>query len=387
MKKIILVAALVASMGIVSSCTSQKDAYISQDLLQAVSDSMDAQFPSDEPGGAILIMQKDSILLAKGCGWCNIENKEPITPETNFCLASVSKQFTAVGILKLCEMGKLSLDDEVRKFFPQFTDTIWNGITVKHIISHSSGLPDARSGYSWLQRVYGDDNRSVAFFDTLSWVRFQPGTAYQYINPTFVLAGRIIEKVSGEPFADFMRKYIFDPAGMQNSKYFEFTANEVSRDEITAVEEPIVNMAHGYEPTDSGWVECDFGEETFFATRADGALYSSLLEMAQWEKALHNGVIVADSTIQKAWTPQISVSESSFATYNGRPNTCYGLGWFIEPATEQNGTVIYHTGENGGFHNIAARYPDKELYVVILSVRPDWSQYDFLQKVEDILGL
>lgn len=386
-KNFSLVVAGALTAGFITSCDPQKGEFVSAEVIQAVSDSLDCLFPAEKPGGAILIMQHDSVLLAKGCGLADMETNTPVTPQTNFCLASVSKQFTAIAVLQLCEQGKMSLDDEVRTFFPQFTDSIWNGITVRHLLSHSSGLPDARSGYTRPQRIYGDDNRSVAFFDTLSYVNFQPGTAYEYINPTFVLAGKIVEIVSGEPFADYMRNHIFEPAGMTSSRYFEFTANEVSPDNITAEEEPIENMAHGYEPTDSGWVECDFGETTFFATRPDGGLYSSVLEMGKWEKALLNGVLLSDSLVQEAWTIQNKVSESRFSDYNTRPNTGYGYGWFIESAVENHCTVIYHTGENGGFHNIIAHYPEKDVTVVLLSTRADWSQYDFLKTIAGMMGL
>jgi len=386
MKKTILALALTISVGAISSC-SQKDSYVSKKNLKEVCDSMDMMFPEDAPGAALLIMQKDSVILTKCCGWGDIVTKDPITPETNFCLASISKQFTAVAILKLCEQGKMSLDDKVRSFFPQFTDTIWNKITVRQLLSHSSGLPDARNGYTYLQRVYGNDDRSVEFFDSLNTLSSQPGTTFLYNNPAYVLAGKIIEKVSGEPFADFMRKNILDPAGMKNSQYFEFTANEITAEEITAEEQPIINMAHGYVDNGKGWEEKDFGEDTFFATRPDGGLYSSVSDMALWEKALHSGILMKDEVLKQAWVPQISVSESEMPSSENHLATGYGLGWFIEESTDKSGTVYYHEGVNGGFRNIVARYSEQEIMIVLLSVRPYVSQYEYLQKIEAILGL
>lgn len=356
--------------------------------MKQIHELMQAQFAANEPGAAILILQGDSLLLAEGYGLSDMQTKRPMTVETNCCLASISKQFTAIGILQLCEAGRMSLQDEVRMYFPQLTDPIWDGVTVAHLLSHSSGIPDARRDYPREEKITADDNKSVAYMDTLTWRRFAPGEAYEYINPTFVLAGKIIEKVSGEEFSEYMRKHIFAKAHMPNTMYF------------TPENEPLIkNMAHGYEWVgDEGdenglWSEYDYGEETFFATRPDGALYTSVWEFALWEKALRAGTLVSREWAEKAWTPMTYCTGSPYESYNVRENTYYGLGWFIEPAYTDSITgvthpkVIYHTGENGGFHNIAARYPEQNVLVVILSTRPDWNQYEMLQKLEDILGL
>lgn len=357
----------------ISSCSDKK-----MPEIEKIDKLMSAQFPSAEPGAAIAILRGDEVLLEKGYGLADMNTLSPVTPETFFCLASISKQFTATAILQACEKGTISLEDEVRSYFPQFTDPIWDGVRIKHLISHSSGLPDARSRYTREEKVLADDNRSLEYFDDLDWCRFLPGESYEYINPTFVLAGRILENLSGKDFNDYMRENIFNPAGMKEAVYFK--ASEEDR---------IPHRSHGYmKDEESGkWVEYDYGEETFFATRADGALYTSVHEFMQWERALRSNILISESTREDAHTPHTLVSDSPYETYNVRPNTWYGYGWFIEPATENGGKVIYHTGENGGYHNIAARYPDSNTLVVILSTRPDWDQYEMLQMIEEALNL
>lgn len=349
-----------------------------------VDELMSRQFPDSLPGAAILVMRDDSVLLVKGYGLADMEKQTKVTPETNFCLASISKQFTAIGILQLCEAGRMSLQDEVRMYFPQLTAPIWDGVTVAHLLSHSSGIPDARRGYPREEKITADDNKSVAYMDTLTWRRFAPGEAYEYINPTFVLAGKIIEKVSGEEFGEYMSNHVFAKAQMPNTIYF------------TPENEPLIkNMAHGYEwvNANGAWSEYDYGEETFFATRPDGALYTSVWEFCQWEQALRAGTVVSQEWAEKAWTPTTCCTGSPYESYNVREHTYYGLGWFVEPSYTdpttgvQHQKVVYHTGENGGFHNIAARYPEQKALVVILSTRPDWNQYEMLQQIEAIMGL
>ena len=148
------------------------------------------------------------------------------------------------------------------------------------------------------------------------------------------------------------------------------------------------------------WYEYDLGEETFFATRPDGGLYTSTHEFVQWEKFLRK-VDSLSTTLQKkdlspfnfhfsirsAWTPQVQVSGSPWSDYQNRPNTWYGYGWFIEPATDSTKTVIYHTGDNGGFKILAARYPEDDVLVLVFANRADWDRYALKQQIEQIFGL
>lgn len=350
-------------------------------------------FPPDEPGAAVLILKGDDILFDKGYGVADLETKKPIDGNTFFNIASVSKQFTAVAILQLAEAGKLSLEDPVAMYFP-FEQAFWKEVRIKHLLSHSSGVPDARGGIPRELKITGDEALALSYLPDVTELHFLPGSAYEYINPTYVLCGAIVEKVSGQPFDTYVTEHIFLPAGMKQTLYFD-----------PAHQDRIPNMAHGYEYADveempeertadtkpadgpKQWYEYDYGEETFFATRPDGGIYTSTHEFVQWEKALRANTVLPEASRRDAQSPHTSVSDSPWSDYQNRPNTWYGYGWFIEPKTDTSKEVIYHTGDNGGFKILAARYPEDDALVLIFANRADWDRYDTMQKVEAILGL
>ena len=348
-------------------------------------------FPEQEPGAAVLIMQGNDIVFDKGYGIADINTKKPIDGNTFFNIASVSKQFTATAILQLAEKGKIALEDPVNKYYPEFKQDFWKGIKIKHLLSHSSGIPDARNGLTRQQRIEGDEQLALSYLTKLDFVHFAPGTNYEYINPTYVLLGDLVAKISGEDFTSYMERHIFRPAGMKSTLYFDRFHQDL-----------IPNMAHGYEYGDltgmseehsassdarggkKDWYEYDFGEETFFATRPDGGIYTSTHDFVKWEQALRNHKVLTEESLLKAWSPQIRVTGSEWSDYQNRPNTWYGLGWFIEPPTDSTKTVIYHTGDNGGFQILAARYPEDNGLVLVFSNRHDWDRYALMQQIEHL---
>ena len=371
------------------SCTNSSDKQAVAKLDKLCS----SLFPADEPGAAVLIMKGDDILFDKGYGIADIDTKVPIDGNTFFNIASVSKQFTAVAILQLAEAGKLSLEDPVSKYFPEFKAPFWKDIQIKHLLSHSSGVPDARGGIPRELKIKGDEALAMSYLPDLDFVHFQPGTAYEYINPTFVMCGAIVEKVSGQPFAEYVTEHILRPAGMENTQYFDPEHQDL-----------IPNMAHGYEYADvedmpeertadssqaggpKNWYEYDYGEETFFATKPDGGMYSSTHEFVLWEKALRDNKVLSEASRVDAQSPHTFASDSPWSDYQNRPNTWYGYGWFIEPETDATKEVIYHTGDNGGFKILAARYPADDALVLIFANRADWDRYPLMQQIESIFG-
>ena len=387
MKKLVFF--LLISLTLMVSCAenTEKEQVAKLDQLCA------SLFPADEPGAAVLVLKGDNIIFDKGYGIADIDTRIPIDGNTFFNIASVSKQFTAVAILQLAEQGKLSLEDPVSKYFPEFKAPFWKDIQIKHLLSHSSGVPDARGGIPRELKIKGDEALAMSYLPDLDHLHFQPGTAYEYINPTFVLCGAIVEKVTGQLFVDYVAENIFRPAGMKRTLYFD-----------PAHQELIPNMAHGYEyadvedmpeertadanPSDTpkDWYEYDYGEETFFATRPDGGIYSSTHEFVEWEKALRANKVLSEASRVDAQSPHTYVSDSPWSDYQNRPNTWYGYGWFIEPKTDATKEVIYHTGDNGGFKILAARYPEDNALVLIFANRADWDRYEVMQQIEEIFG-
>lgn len=216
--------------------------------------------------------------------------------------------------------------------------------------------------------------QSIGFLKELDHLHFEPGTAYEYQNPTFQLCYPIIEQLSGKTFDQYMRDQIFTPAGMEETVYFE-----ANRD--------IPRMAHGYITEDKGetWQEYDYGEETFFATKADGGIYTSTHEFAKWEKALQDNLLLQEATKEKAHSSITNVSGSTFSSYQNRPYTSYGYGWFIEEKPDMP-KKVYHTGDNGGFQIYAGRFPAKKILVLVFENRNDRSRWKMVEEIDAILN-
>ena len=325
----------------------------------------------NEPGAAVVIYQGKETIYSRCFGMADLDTRTPVTLETNFCIASVSKQFSAVALLLLAEDGKLSLNDPLSKFFPEFKAPFFNDITLHHILSHTSGIPDARPRDDRNFVLYSTDVSSVQYMRTLDHLNFQPGTQYEYINPTFQLIYQIVERVSGMPFETYMQKNIFDRIGMKTCCYFE-------RDR------KIANMAHGYQRDANGlWQEYDYGEESFFATKADGALYCSINDFVRWERALRDNRLWTAASKRLAYQPWISIPRD--AEYGYQPYTGYGYGFFVQDYPGEP-THIYHLGDNGGFTIYAGKIPERDLLFLFFSTRPDIDRMGIVNEVYHLLG-
>jgi Beta-lactamase class C and other penicillin binding proteins len=387
--------AAVAAISAFAFCTRRVDGNRGEERFRELDSLLTELFPEGEPGAAVLVMEGDSVVYDKGFGVAILgDQATAISGETSFNIASCSKQFTSAAILQLACKGLLDLDSSIAALFPEYSNSIWERVTVRHLLSHSSGVPDKRGYLTREQKIHGDEELALEYLTSLTELNFEPGTAYEYINPTYVLLGKLVERISGMEFTEYVKRNIFTPAGMNRTLYFDRDHQEL-----------IPSMAHGYEYEDvstmpeertassvsgtsvKNWFEYDFGEETFFATRPDGGIYTSTREFAKWERALRSGKILSEKMLEEAWTPHTQVSGSPFSDYQNRPNTWYGYGWFIEPATAYSPLVIYHTGDNGGFKILAARYPQSSTLVLVFANRADWDRYAVKTRIEEILGL
>ena len=159
---------------------------------------------TNEPGAAVLIMKNGKKVFERCYGIADITSQKHITPRTNFCIASVSKQFSAVAIMQLAEKKLLSLDDNLKKFFPEYKADFYNRIKLRHILSHTSGIPDTRNRSDRNFVLYSTDVESCKYMIDLDKLHFEPGTQYEYINPTFQLVYQIIPRVTGIDFDTYM---------------------------------------------------------------------------------------------------------------------------------------------------------------------------------------
>lgn len=333
----------------------------------ALDDICKEYFPDGEPGAAVIVKQNGKTVFSKCYGVADIETMSPVTPRTAFNIASVSKQFTAVAVMQLAEEGKLSITDPLSMYFPEYTDPLWQKVQIRHLMCHSSGIPDKRN-YPREVKIKGDDNLSIEYMQTLDTLNFEPGTSFQYINPTYVLLGKLVERVSGEPFEDYMRKHVFEPAGMRRTLYF-------------GPEKDIADMAHAYEKGENGqWLEMDYGEDTFFATRPDGGIYSGTEDMAKWIPALLAGKVVSKETLSQMWTPQATMSGDDWKADGTAEGEWYGYGFGV--GHKDGIDSIFHSGGNGAFRSYEAYYPQTGTLFVILAARSDWDRTAILKIIE-----
>lgn len=369
-----ILSTVAATILVAASCFGNKD---------SVESSLDTLFgglfPAGEPGAQVVVVRDGKIVYDKGFGIADIETGAPITDTTMFNICSISKQFSSMALFILEEEGKISLDDPVSKYFPHFKAPFYSRIALKNLISHTSGLPDSRprSQYQWEKyraqypsiydnvadyKLFCEEEESCRYLENLDSLAFEPGTAYEYQNPTFQLVYMIVEQVTGESFDTWMRDHIFLPAGMPGTVYFE-------------PDRQIPNMAHGYmRDADGSWKEADYGETNFFGTKADGGIYTTALEFINWDKSLYGDVLVSSAMREAAHTGKIKTDI---------PDTEYGYGWFIETKPSKP-RKIYHTGDNGGFYTFEGRFPDKDLFYLIFANQPHWDRDKTVESVDEI---
>lgn len=326
------------------------------------------------PGGAIIIAAGDSIVYERYSGMADLTSRRPITSSTRFNIASVSKQFTVMALLREASRyrGGLPLLDTPLDSFLCYTQPWWHDITPGMLASHSSGLGDHRTGTrEW--KIAADDNDAIAYFETLGAPDHGPGEYYDYLNPSFILLARIVEQLSDEEFTEYAGRHLFAPAAMHDTYFFEPTAAPA-------------DQAHAYRCLDNGrWEEFDYGEETFFATRPDGGIYSTARDMISWLGALRDGKVLPRAWVDLSRRPRVNVSDSPHCDYQRRPDTWYALGQFVEHP-DGSPVKIYHTGDNGGFQAYLAYYPVRDLSIVVLENRHDRSRSQLVNLIDRILG-
>jgi len=331
---------------LIISC-KQKDAASNQPF-DAIFDSV---FKANEPGGAVLIAKDGKIIYEKGFGVEDINSKKAISSSTLFNIGSISKTFVAFGILQLAKENKLSLDDNIYKYFPDFNDSsIAKKIRIHHLLTHSSGLPDIR-------KVQEDSVFYLTAKDEENWapikkadsLEFEPGERYNYSNPAFNALALIIEKVSGQKWQDYIQKKIMEPAEMKTST-------------ITDGPHPESGVSHGYLYDGKNYFEKDYGEEPTFAASGNGGVWSSVDELWKYEQAIQNNIF-----LDSAWTKR-SRTVLNFSNWKDSTPAFIGLCWFITKTSNEN--MIGHTGSQGGFRADYVWLPEKKIFYVILCNTP-----------------
>ncbi|MBN1293430.1 MAG: beta-lactamase family protein [Candidatus Latescibacteria bacterium] len=319
------------------SCSNEKEVQIDQ-LFEDFNGN-------DVPGAAVMVISEGKPVFIKSYGLASLDKKAPVRSNTNFRLASVTKQFTAMSIMILVERGQLSYESTLTDIFPGFPE-YGSRVTVRHLLNHTSGLISYESLIPEKADEQILDRDVLDIMASQDSTYFAPGTEFRYSNSGYAVLAMIVEKISGKSFASFLKENIFEPLEMYNTVAYEKNISTVK------------NRAYGYAWEDSVFVFSD--QSTTSAVLGDGGIYSSIDDLFRWDRALYTEKLVSRGTLEKAFTPGV--------LRNGEETT-YGFGWSIGEYLGHR--RIYHGGSTCGFRTAIHRYPDDRLNVIVLTNRRD----------------
>jgi len=321
------------------------------------------------PGAAVLVLNDGQIVFERGYGITDLRSLHRADAYTNFRLASLTKQFTAMAIMLLVHDGKLRYDESLTDIFPDFPE-YGKAITIRHLLNHTSGLQD----YEELMPRTDPDASGQPIqildsgvFDLLTAqkrTKFTPGSQWAYSNSGYVLLGLIVEKVSKSPFPVFLHTRIFAPLNMTGTVAYVRGKSEVS------------HRAYGHSLENGAWKQTD--QSPTSATVGDGGIYSSLEDLAKWDHALRDHVLLSDAEMQTALTP---VRVPGVEEPDGSPAQ-YGFGWFLNSYKGHH--RIWHYGETMGFRTAIQRFLNDKLTVIVLCNRTDLNPSALALQIADL---
>jgi D-alanyl-D-alanine carboxypeptidase len=340
-KSLAFIVALVMLAGMHLSAAAQSANLSDESLAVAVNEMLEKTYKPDEPGASVIVVRDGKVILRKGYGKANMELGVPIEPDMVFRIGSITKQFTAVAILMLAEQGKLSLEDDITKFLPDYP-TNGQKITVEHLLTHTSGIKSYTSLPEWQTQWRKDIPISelIGIFKDKP-MDFAPGEKWAYNNSAYVLLGAVIEKASGQSYPDFIEKNIFAPLGMKHS-FYDDTARIIPR------------RAAGYSKGKDGFVNAAY--LSMSQPHAAGSLVSTVDDLAIWDASLYTERLVKQESLKRAW---------STSKLNNGKATNYGFGWSVN--SYEGHPVIEHSGGINGFASYALRMPNDRVYVAALT--------------------
>jgi CubicO group peptidase (beta-lactamase class C family) len=339
-----------------------------------------------QPGLAVLVKKDGRVLFEKGYGVRKIGAAAPITSDTDFRLASVTKQFTAMAVMLLVHDGKLRYDTTLTGIFPEFP-VYGKPITVRHLLTHTSGLPDYEdlmdrveksAGKRWSAEHQIQDQEVLGLLAKETRGKFVPGTSWAYCNSGYVVLGLIVAKVSGISYPDFLEQRIFGPLRMRNTLAYQKEKKEIPQ------------RAFGHSRERGKLFLTD--QSSTSATLGDGGVYSNLEDLSKWDEALANHTLLSSAEMQAALTP-MKLSDGSEPRWPSKPDgdnlapgkpVSYGFGWFLD--SYPGHPRMWHSGTTIGFRNVIERFPmDRDhLTIVILCNRADFDPTTLAFKIFDL---
>lgn len=298
--------------------------------------------------GTVLFAQRGRIVFQNSYGYANLKTKDTLTLEHTFQLASASKPFTAVAVLQLVEEGKVSLDDEMHAFFPDFP---YNGITVKQLLSHRSGMSQYTHFCDAPDSIWPDKHKTITNQDVIKimsaiipMVNYAPDHTHYYCNTNYMLLASIVEQVSGMSFSEYMKENVFGPCEMTSTVIYE-------RDNSEELILPTVGYNGAFNPTLDIYLNGVVG---------DKGVYSNVHDMLKFDQALYDGTLLNDTTVA------LMMQDHNEMQSNGQ-NYGYGFRIYPEESTDGLGRIVFHTGWWKGYRTYFIRVPHQRKTVIVLT--------------------
>ncbi|CAN5411602.1 serine hydrolase [soil metagenome] len=341
-----------------------------QKSLSSKLDSLYALHP--DFSGVVLVADKGKPVYHKAFGYKNFETKVLLDTATIFEVASVSKQFTAMLIMMLKEEGKLDYDDLLEKYVQGLP---YPGITIRHLLHHTSGLPD----YFVLMNEHWDKTKVAGNEDVIDYLKqyhperlFAPNEKYNYSNTGYIMLGSVVEKVSGKKFIQFAHERIFDPLKMNTT---DIRSAEVKSSL------PNFALGHMYVPEKSRYIRADSFPESNYTIwvggrKGPGRISSTTFDLLKWDRALYTEDLVKRETLEQGFLP---------ATLKNDSISNYGFGWELRKHPTL-GKVVWHGGDNPGYKAAIVRYIDADKTVIMLHNNVKGDFYDILGGIDEIIG-
>jgi CubicO group peptidase (beta-lactamase class C family) len=325
----------------------------------SVDDLFTAYSGSMVPGASVVVIRDGAVIVRAAYGMADLERHVFATPETDYRLASLTKQFTAMAVMLLVKERKLRYDQPARDFLPELPSSA-APVTVRQLLNHVSGLVDYEDLIPATRTTQLDDRDVLALLASKDSVYFPAGTEYRYSNSGYVLLGLIVARVSGMSLPDFLRDRIFGPLDMQSSVMHVEGRDTVPR------------RAFGYSPQGGSFVPTD--QSVTSATLGDGGIYTNVDDLVKWDRALSEAALVDSATLHLATTPP---------ALPGGAATAYGFGWWVD---DYRGERRWrHTGETSGFRNAIQRFPDRRLTIIVLTNRSSGEPAAIVERIADRL--
>ena len=316
--------------------------------------------------GAWLYAEKGEVVSKGVCGFRDPEDTKPITEDTIFQLASVSKNFTAATVMLLVREGKLRLEDEITQYFPELP---YPGVTVRQLLNHTSGIPDYFDDADWFIKIWKEEKRVPGNDEILRFLReteakpyFAPGEGLQYSNTGYNLLSLLVERRSGVPYEEFLQQNIFEPAGMTATR-----CCHIRRDGV-----PFENHAQATVFEDGKYVADEdsaaYGDVVAFdGLNGDDYVFTNLFDMLKWDRALREGKVLTLEEQESMYTPG-KLTSGEDAVYDADDGLGYGFGW-ATGRDEALGRIVSHSGGMPGVATWFERFLDADRVLVILSNR------------------